>query len=143
MGKSTLMRAIAANKVDGFPPPDTLRTVYVEHDIQGSVVELDVVAFIYSDPLLKDLPASEVHAALSVVGFTDELKARLITNLSGGWKMKLALARAMLLHADILLLDEPTNHMDTANVAWLVNYLNTTVRWLLQSNESSEESSAV
>lgn len=37
--------------------------------------------------------------------------------------MKLALARAMLLQADILLLDEPTNHMDTTNVAWLVNYL--------------------
>eukprot|EP00983_Pelagomonas_calceolata_P132090 1161835-Pelagomonas_calceolata.AAC.8 len=42
-----------------------------------------------------------------------------------GWKMKLALARAMLLHADILLLDEPTNHLDTTNVAWLVNYLRT------------------
>jgi ABC-type phosphonate transport system ATPase subunit len=77
----------------------------------------------------------EVVGALSSVGFTDELMARLITNLSGGWKMKLALARAMLLHADILLLDEPTNHMDTTNVAWLVNYLNTTVsvyvQWLL------------
>jgi elongation factor 3 len=37
--------------------------------------------------------------------------------------MKLALARAMLLEAGLLLLDEPTNHMDTANVAWLQNYL--------------------
>ena len=37
--------------------------------------------------------------------------------------MKLALARAMLLKADILLLDEPTNHLDTTNVAWLENYL--------------------
>jgi len=37
--------------------------------------------------------------------------------------MKLALARAMLLRADILLLDEPTNHLDTTNVAWLENYL--------------------
>jgi ATPase subunit of ABC transporter with duplicated ATPase domains len=36
VGKSTLMRAIAANKVDGFPPPDQVRTVYVEHDIQVS-----------------------------------------------------------------------------------------------------------
>ena len=42
--------------------------------------------------------------------------------------MKLALARAMLLHADILLLDEPTNHLDTTNVAWLVQYLTTQVR---------------
>jgi ABC-type Mn2+/Zn2+ transport system ATPase subunit len=41
--------------------------------------------------------------------------------------MKLALARAMLLQADILLLDEPTNHLDTTNVAWLINYLKTQV----------------
>jgi elongation factor 3 len=50
-------------------------------------------------------------------------QAKLITEISGGWKMKLALARAMLLKADILLLDEPTNHLDTTNVAWLENYL--------------------
>ncbi|CAI4744909.1 CIH_collapsed_G0047090.mRNA.1.CDS.1 [Saccharomyces cerevisiae] len=48
-----------------------------------------------------------------------------IASLSGGWKMKLALARAVLKDADILLLDEPTNHLDTVNVEWLVNYLNT------------------
>jgi ABC-type nitrate/sulfonate/bicarbonate transport system ATPase subunit len=42
---------------------------------------------------------------------------------AGGWKMKLALARAMLLDAGLLLLDEPTNHMDTANVQWLQQYL--------------------
>jgi hypothetical protein len=51
------------------------------------------------------------------------VQAKLITEISGGWKMKLALARAMLLKADILLLDEPTNHLDTTNVAWLENYL--------------------
>lgn len=42
---------------------------------------------------------------------------------AGGWKMKLALARAMLMNADIMLLDEPTNHLDTTNVAWLIDYL--------------------
>lgn len=42
---------------------------------------------------------------------------------AGGWKMKLALARAILLEAGLLLLDEPTNHMDTANVLWLERYL--------------------
>lgn len=42
--------------------------------------------------------------------------------------MKLALARAVLLQADILLLDEPTNHMDTTNVAWLIDYLTNQVR---------------
>jgi elongation factor 3 len=46
-----------------------------------------------------------------------------VAALSGGWKMKLALARAMLMKADIFLLDEPTNHLDTKNVAWIVEYL--------------------
>lgn len=46
MGKSTLMKAIAANKVDGFPPPDQLRTVYVEHDIQGASDEMSVVDYV-------------------------------------------------------------------------------------------------
>ena len=48
-----------------------------------------------------------------------------ITALSGGWKMKLALARAVFEEPDILLLDEPTNHLDVKNVAWLENYLTT------------------
>lgn len=37
--------------------------------------------------------------------------------------MKLALARAMLMNADIMLLDEPTNHLDVTNVKWLIDYL--------------------
>lgn len=40
------MRAIAANKVEGFPPPDQLRTVYVEHDIQGALEDLCVVDYV-------------------------------------------------------------------------------------------------
>jgi len=44
--------------------------------------------------------------------------------LSGGWRMKLAMARAMLQRADILLLDEPTNHLDVMNVRWVKNYIN-------------------
>ena len=51
------------------------------------------------------------------------LQSRPVGNLSGGWKMKLALSRAVLRKADILLLDEPTNHLDTTNVQWLMDYL--------------------
>ena len=43
--------------------------------------------------------------------------------LSGGWRIKLALVRAMIMKADILLLDEPTNHLDPGNVKWVVDYL--------------------
>lgn len=101
VGKSTLMRAIANGQVDGFPPADELRTVYVEHDIQASLADLNVVDFIFADPLLHsgglDVSREEIVKQLSAVDFTDDMLGMVITSLSGGWKMKLALARAMLM----------------------------------------------
>ena len=125
-GKSTLMRAIANGQLDGFPPKEELRTVYVEHDIDASEADTPVVEFVYADPILQDAshPShGKVEEVLTSVGFTPELQASPVASLSGGWKMKLALARAMLMEADILLLDEPTNHLDVTNVQWLVDYL--------------------
>ena len=121
-GKSTLMRAITNGQVEGFPSPDEVRTFYVEHDIDGSDADTSVLQFILSDKRILATEA-EVIDTLASVGFNDERQKNAIGSLSGGWKMKLALARAMLFKADILLLDEPTNHLDVVNVAWLENYL--------------------
>lgn len=52
-----------------------------------------------------------IAAQLREVGFDDERQAHTVGSLSGGWKMKLELARAMLYKADLLMLDEPTNHV--------------------------------
>jgi elongation factor 3 len=126
VGKSTLMRAIANGQVDGFPPKDQLRTVYVEHDIDASESETPVVEFVYKDPLLQDASHPShglVEEVLTSVGFSAEMQQAPVASLSGGWKMKLALARAMLMKADIMLLDEPTNHLDVKNVQWLMDYL--------------------
>lgn len=121
-GKSTLMRAITNGQVEGFPSPDEVRTFYVEHDIDGSEESTSILDFIISDKrILAD--KEEVVETLASVGFSDERQKTSIGSLSGGWKMKLALARAMLFKADILLLDEPTNHLDVVNIAWLENYL--------------------
>ena len=121
-GKSTLMRAITNGQVEGFPSPDEVRTFYVEHDIDGSEEDTSVLQFILTDKrILAD--KEEVIEALASVGFNEERQKSAIGSLSGGWKMKLALARAMLFKADILLLDEPTNHLDVVNVAWLETYL--------------------
>ncbi|KAF8898226.1 P-loop containing nucleoside triphosphate hydrolase protein [Gymnopilus junonius] len=121
-GKSTLMRAITNGQVEGFPSPDEVRTFYVEHDIDGSEESTSVLEFILSDKRI-NASKEEIIETLASVGFSDERQAHAIGSLSGGWKMKLALARAMLFKADILLLDEPTNHLDVVNVAWLENYL--------------------
>lgn len=123
-GKSTLMRAIANGQVEGFPTQEECRTVYVEHDIDGSAAETSVVDFVIADGMV-GLTKEAVEAKLREFSFSEEMINMPIGSLSGGWKMKLALARAVLKNADILLLDEPTNHLDTVNVAWLVNYLKT------------------
>lgn len=140
-GKSTLMKAIANEQVDGFPPKTELRTVYVEHDIQGAQDDVAVVEFVISDPFVADRgkTTDEIKETLSSVGFTDEMQGMPIRALSGGWKMKLALARAMLGDADIFLLDEPTNHLDVTNVQWLCDYLNsqTRITSMIVSHDSS------
>ena len=111
-----------SRQVEGFPSPDEVRTFYVEHDIDGSEEDTSVLQFILTDKRIL-ANKEEVIDTLASVGFSDERQAQAIGSLSGGWKMKLALARAMLFKADILLLDEPTNHLDVVNVAWLENYL--------------------
>ncbi|ORX51936.1 hypothetical protein DM01DRAFT_1336928 [Hesseltinella vesiculosa] len=123
-GKSTLMRAIANEQVEGFPPRSELKTVYVEHDIDGSEADTPLIPFIINSEGVETKDHEQVHKILLEYGFTEEMVTKkAIGELSGGWKMKLALARAMLMNADILLLDEPTNHLDVVNVAWLENYL--------------------
>lgn len=121
-GKSTLMNAIINNQVDGFPPPTEVRTWYVQHDIDGSEAEISIIDWVASDKRL-DVSIDEIKTTLDSVGFDDKKQQHSIGSLSGGWKMKLALARAMLFKADILLLDEPTNHLDVVNVTWLIDYL--------------------
>jgi len=123
-GKSTLMRAIANGQLEGFPSKDELKTVFVEHNLQASEAELDIVSFVLHDEELSGIDRAVVVKTLEGVGFDDEMRAKAVSSLSGGWKMKLELARAMLMNADILLLDEPTNHLDVDNVKWLEDYLN-------------------
>jgi elongation factor 3 len=126
-GKTTLMRSIANGSVEGFPDTSEVRTVFVEADILGELSHLSCVDYIMEDERLAGLDKEEVLKVMASVGFTEDGKAKpfhAVSTLSGGWRMKLAMARAMLQKADILLLDEPTNHLDVINVAWVKNYIN-------------------
>jgi elongation factor 3 len=124
-GKTTLMRAIANEQVEGFPPASELRTVFVEADILGELSDLTCLNYVLADERIKNakLPVEKVAETMMSVGFTQKMLGDGVTTLSGGWRMKLALSRAMLQRADILLLDEPTNHLDVINVAWVKSYL--------------------
>lgn len=139
-GKSTLMRSIAEGKLEGFPSKEQLKTCFVEHN-QGEDADLSILEFVSKDPELAASGKERISEVLAEVGFTAGPKGRQqekVGSLSGGWKMKLALARAMLMGADVLLLDEPTNHLDVGNVKWLQEYLkqHTEITSLIVSHDS-------
>ncbi|KAL8973888.1 MAG: hypothetical protein Q9185_002367 [Variospora sp. 1 TL-2023] len=124
-GKSTLMRAINNEQVEGFPKQNEVKTVFVEHDLDSADTEQTVIGWTMKKlaDVGIELEKPAVEARLVEFGFFSEQLEGPITSLSGGWKMKLALARAVFENPDILLLDEPTNHLDVKNVKWLEDYL--------------------
>jgi elongation factor 3 len=139
-GKSTLMRAINNEQVEGFPKQSEVKTVFVEHDLDSADTEMTTI-----DWTMKKLQEAEVDVSkeevvkrLDEFGFTPQMVSGEISALSGGWKMKLALCRAVFEAPDILLLDEPTNHLDVKNVKWLEDYLtNSPCTSIIVSHDSS------
>jgi len=71
-----------------------------------------------------DLEA-RAQAVLTGLGIGPEDDLRPVESFSGGWKMRIALARILTLNPDVLLLDEPTNHLDVESIIWLENWLAT------------------
>lgn len=66
---------------------------------------------------------AQIEKILPEVGFVPEDGDRLVSSFSGGWQMRISLAKILLQEPDLLLLDEPTNHLDLETIEWLENYL--------------------
>ena len=149
-GKTTLMRAIEREQIEGFPKRDELKTIFVEHEIQEREVGEDEEKF----PILNiDLSGidwvvdacnnvyhvtppvtrEQVAEVMEEIGFGNSERgtgkdraadaAMKMTTFSGGWKVKMQLCAATLVKADVLMLDEPTGHLDVTNIAWIKNWL--------------------
>ena len=81
-------------------------------EVQGRFEELDGYAL-----------EGRAREALSGLGFSEEMMDGDVGALSGGWKMRVALARILLMRPDVMLLDEPSNHLDLESLIWLEQFL--------------------
>mmetsp|Transcript_27727 Transcript_27727/g.50043 ORF Transcript_27727/g.50043 Transcript_27727/m.50043 type:complete len:1266 (+) Transcript_27727:123-3920(+) len=123
VGKTTLMRNIACGAVDGLPPD--LHSHYVVPDVSEADLERNVLEYMCTPAAERGYGEAHCRGILEAVGFTAKMLGGGVKELSGGWQMKLALARGMTMDADLYLLDEPTNHLDVQAVAWLTEWLQT------------------
>jgi len=132
--------------------PPSLRIAHVEQEVAGGDraaiefvldgdSELRAVTAAIEDAERRDAPMelAELYAALQAIdgyrararaaslmhglGFTSADLTRPVSEFSGGWRVRLAMARALGSRADLLLLDEPTNHLDLDAIVWLEEWL--------------------
>jgi ATPase subunit of ABC transporter with duplicated ATPase domains len=100
-------------KLENIGPDDDMESIVNEFgEAQARFEELGGYAL--------DAKAREILAGL---GFDQDVMDGDVGNLSGGWKMRVALARILLMRPDCMLLDEPTNHLDIESILWLEHFI--------------------
>jgi len=99
-----------------------------------------LVLDIYSrlDDMDPQLFETRAFKLLNGLGFEAPMLAKKTKDMSGGWRMRVALARALFVKPTLLLLDEPTNHLDLEACVWLENYLSTYDRCLVVVSHSQD-----
>ncbi len=129
-GKSTLLKILAGLEtvdVGERTLRQGARLAYVaqEDRFEAAATVEQVLDAALAETFGSALTATERAARLGVIlgrlGFADP--AQVVDELSGGWKKRLSVARALVAEPDVLLLDEPTNHLDVRSILWLEKFL--------------------
>jgi ATPase subunit of ABC transporter with duplicated ATPase domains len=81
---------------------------------------------------------AQAREVLHGLGFDDERVDGDVGHLSGGWKMRVAMARVLLMKPDVLLMDEPTNHLDIESIIWLEEFIRSLPGSLLMTSHDRE-----
>lgn len=166
-GKSQFLRSLAnrevpiPNHIDIFlleheaPPTDRTGLQMVVDDAQAEVKRLEAqadkileedgadsealeVVLSRLDGLNPEMFESKAAKILYGLGFDPVMMAKPTKDLSGGWRMRVALAKALFIKPALLLLDEPTNHLDLGACVWLEEYLSTYDRTLVVVSHSQD-----
>ncbi|WP_439626339.1 ABC-F family ATP-binding cassette domain-containing protein [Shinella sp.] len=126
-------RSAVTEVMDGAGPVSTVSAEL--HELEAAMVdperldEMDTIIERYGEVQARyeeldgyglESRAREVLAGLS---FSEEMMDGDVAKLSGGWKMRVALARILLMRPDVMLLDEPSNHLDLESLIWLEQFL--------------------
>ncbi|MEK6693737.1 MAG: ATP-binding cassette domain-containing protein, partial [Nitrospirota bacterium] len=131
-GKSTLLKILA-----GLEAPDRgtrtvrrqLRVGYVPQEptfAEGRTVEDVLAQVLVAEGLDPHEHTGLIAKALSIGGFPNGDQP--VATLSGGWRKRLAIGRALMMEPDVLLMDEPTNHLDVEGILWLERLLKAQAR---------------
>lgn len=166
-GKTTFLKSLAARElpipdhIDIFlleneaPPSDKTAVQWIASQVRDEIERLEKQAEYLMETYgpdslqlqqvdediarLEELKP-EIHAALLLhgLGFGPKMMAKATKDMSGGWRMRVALAKALFVRPKLLLLDEPTNHLDLEACVWLENYLATYDKCLVVNSHSQD-----
>ncbi len=134
-GKTTLLEAISGSletESGSVSIPKKIVTGYLSQDLKFDQAERKIVEEALSallgssgiDEYELDRVKFQAEKILMGLGFEKKQLEENTSTLSGGWKMRIELAKLLLKGPNVLLLDEPTNHLDIQSIEWIENYLN-------------------